>query len=74
MTITTIVAVTLALLVAKSETIQQIMLIILIGMFVDTICTWIQNVGILRWYLEKKNTPHTPQPINIHQSHGGNHG
>lgn len=53
-TLTTIVAVLLALFLAKSETIQQIMLIILIGMFVDIINTWIQNVGILRWYHEKR--------------------
>ncbi|MBI4139651.1 hypothetical protein HY483_01680 [Candidatus Woesearchaeota archaeon] len=51
---TTIIAVALALFIAKSETIQQIMLIILIGMFVDIVNTWIQNVGILRWYHERR--------------------
>ena len=55
MTITTLAVVTVALIFVQSETIRQIMLIIMIGMFVDMIMTWIQNVGILRLYLEKKN-------------------
>jgi preprotein translocase subunit SecF len=54
MTITTISVVAVALFFVKSETIRQIMLIILIGMFVDMIMTWIQNVGLLRLYLNKK--------------------
>ena len=53
MTITTLTVVTLALIFSQSETIQQIMLILLIGLLVDIINTWIQNVGILRLYLEK---------------------
>ena len=53
MTITTLTVVTLTLIFSQSNTIQQIMLILFIGLFVDIINTWIQNVGILRWYLEK---------------------
>lgn len=53
MTITTLTVVTLALIFSQSNTIQQIMLILFIGLFVDIINTWIQNVGILRWYLDK---------------------
>ncbi len=55
MTITTLAVVMVALIFVQSETIRQIMLIIMIGMFVDIIMTWIQNVAILRIYLEKKN-------------------
>lgn len=73
-TFTTIIAVLLALLMAKSETIQQIMLIILIGMMVDLVNTWIQNVGILRWYIEKKNSTHEHQNINTMPTPGGHHG
>jgi len=54
MTITTICVVLVAFIFVQSETIRQIMLIVLIGMFVDMIMTWIQNVGILRRYLESK--------------------
>jgi len=54
MSITTLTAVSLALIFTESETIKQIMMILLIGLLVDLINTWIQNVGILRWYLEKK--------------------
>ncbi len=54
MTVTTISVVTVALIFVQSESIRQIMLIIMIGMVVDMIMTWIQNVAILRLYLEKK--------------------
>jgi preprotein translocase subunit SecF len=52
-TSTTIVAVSLALIFAKSAIIYEIMLIVLIGLLVDLVNTWIQNVGILRYYLER---------------------
>ena len=52
MTITTIAAVVVSLIFIESEIVKQIMLILLIGLFVDMIMTWIQNVGILRLYLE----------------------
>lgn len=55
MTSTTLVALFAALLVSQSEVIRQIMIILLIGLLVDMINTWIQNVAILRMYLEKKN-------------------
>lgn len=54
MTQTTLVAVIVALIFVQSEIVKQIMLILLIGLIVDTIVTWIQNVGVLRWHLEKK--------------------
>ena len=54
MSITTLVTVILALIFTQSEVIRQIMLILLIGLIVDLINTWIQNVGLLRLYLERK--------------------
>lgn len=54
MTCTALIAVTLGLIVTNSEVIGQIMLILLIGLLVDLIMTWIQNAGILRYYLERK--------------------
>ena len=53
-TITAIVAVTVALLVTQSEVIRQIMLILLLGLIADIFNTWIQNVGLLRLYIERK--------------------
>jgi preprotein translocase subunit SecF len=38
----------------QSDVVKQIMLVISIGMIFDIIYTWIQNAGILRWYLESK--------------------
>lgn len=52
MSITTISAVIIALVITQSEILRQIMIIVLIGLIVDLIYTWIQNAGILRWYLE----------------------
>ncbi|MBR9676195.1 protein translocase subunit SecF [Candidatus Woesearchaeota archaeon] len=54
MNVTTMAAVIVALLISESEVLTQIMTILLIGLLVDMINTWIQNVGILKLYLEKK--------------------
>ena len=54
MTTTTLVAITVALFFVQSEIVKQIMIILFIGLLVDLVMTWIQNVGILRLYLEKK--------------------
>ncbi len=53
MNITTMTAIVVALILAQSDVIKQIMIILLIGLVVDMINTWIQNVGILRMYLKK---------------------
>ena len=54
MSTTTLVAISVALIFVQSEVVKQIMLILFIGLLVDLIMTWIQNVGILRLYLERK--------------------
>ena len=56
MTATTLVAVTVALIFVQSDVVRQIMIILFIGLIVDTVMTWIQNVGILRWYTEKHHS------------------
>ncbi len=54
MTGTTLAALIVAFFFVQSEVIKQIMIILLIGLLVDMVMTWIQNVAILRLYLEKK--------------------
>ena len=54
MSLTTITAVVIALIFSQSPVISQIMEILLIGLLIDLINTWIQNAEILRWYAEKK--------------------
>lgn len=54
MTLTTLAALIVALFFVQSDVIKQIVIILLIGLIVDMIMTWIMNVGILRFYLEKK--------------------
>ncbi len=54
MSTTTLVAIFVSLIFVRSEIIKQIMVILFIGLLVDLVMTWIQNVGILRMYLERK--------------------
>ncbi|MBI2652151.1 protein translocase subunit SecF [Candidatus Woesearchaeota archaeon] len=54
MTVTAIISTIVALAVTQSEIIKQIMLILLIGLIADIFNTWIQNVGLLRIYIERK--------------------
>jgi len=58
MTITALAATITALVLTRSDVIHQIMLILTIGLVCDMIYTWIQNAGILRWYLEKNGAKH----------------
>ena len=53
MSATTLIAITVGLIFVQSEVVKQIMIILFIGLLVDLMMTWIQNVGILRLYLEK---------------------
>lgn len=53
MTVTTLIAGIAALILTNSDVIFEIALILVIGLLVDFISTWIQNAGILLWWLEK---------------------
>ena len=55
MTLTTMGALIVGIIFVQSAVIKQIMIIVLIGLIVDMINTWIQNVGILRYYIERKS-------------------
>ncbi|MBW2966242.1 protein translocase subunit SecF [Candidatus Woesearchaeota archaeon] len=61
MSVTTLIAIFIALIFAQSLILKQIMIILLIGLLVDLPNTWIQNAGILRWHLEKKKTKFTEE-------------
>ena len=54
MSMTTIIVVFLSFILVQSDLVKQIMIILLIGLIVDLVTTWIQNVGMVRIYLEKK--------------------
>jgi len=55
MTTTSIAAVAIGLMMSSSEVLREIFTILLIGLIVDIPSTWIQNVGILRIYLEHED-------------------
>ncbi|MBW3018237.1 protein translocase subunit SecF [Candidatus Woesearchaeota archaeon] len=54
MSFTTIAALGAGIVFAQSEVLKQVMIILFIGLIVDLPMTWLQNAGILRWYLDKK--------------------
>ncbi len=54
MTLTSIAAITAAIILSQSAELSQIMSILLIGLIVDVPNTWIQNTGILKWYIESR--------------------
>lgn len=54
LTATTLVAAIVAYFFSTSDVIRQIMIIMIIGLLFDVLNTWVQNTGILRWYLERK--------------------
>jgi len=54
MTGTSLAAILIAMIMVPNEVVRQIMIILFIGLLVDIVMTYIQNVGILRMYLEGK--------------------
>ncbi len=56
MTLTSLLAMSIALIVVKSFSIvlTQIFTILVIGLGFDILNTWITNVSILKWYVKRK--------------------
>ena len=54
MTLAAMAATGIAYFATPSETLKQIMMILFIGLCADLWNTWIQNAGLLRWWLESK--------------------
>jgi preprotein translocase subunit SecF len=56
MTLTAIATMIISLLIVSSfsQTLTQIFMIILIGLFFDILNTWITNASVLKWYIERK--------------------
>ena len=55
MTSTTLVALIAGYIVSQSIVIKQMFTIIIIGLIVDVIMTYLMNAGLLVWYAKKKN-------------------
>lgn len=55
MTLTALAAVGTVLIFTNSDVLYQIMLVLFIGLCVDIVNTWIQNVSILRWHHHRRN-------------------
>ncbi len=50
-----IAATGMSFLLTNNTTLKQIMLILIVGLFIDLITTWIGNVAFLRYYMERKH-------------------
>lgn len=55
MSLTTISAVAVLLVVAASSVLTQIASVLLIGLVADILNTWVMNAGLLRWHMEKRS-------------------
>ena len=55
MSVTTLIAAIGAIILTNSSVISEIATILVIGLIVDYISTWIQNTAILLWWLEKRD-------------------
>ncbi|MFQ6136782.1 MAG: protein translocase subunit SecF [Candidatus Hydrothermarchaeales archaeon] len=55
---TTIIAMSVLLAISTSGILDQIATVIIIGLIVDLMNTWLQNAGILRWYVESESRAH----------------
>ncbi len=58
MTLTALITTLIAYIFTDSDVIKQIMLILTIGLLFDLLNTWVQNAGVLRIYLARKEKPH----------------
>lgn len=54
LTATALAAITIGYLMGSEGTLKQIMLVLMIGLSLDVIHTWLTNAGLLRWYMERK--------------------
>ena len=54
MTFAALAALLVGIIVSNSDVIREMFLIILFGLTADFISTWIMNVWIIRWYVERK--------------------
>ena len=54
MSLTTIGALTAVILVSISQVLTQIAMVLLIGLVIDLVNTWIQNTAILEWFARRR--------------------
>ena len=54
MTLTTIAALTVGVIVTQSSVIKEMFTIILIALVIDLISTWFMNASLLTWYVKRK--------------------
>lgn len=58
MTACAIAALVAMYFVSGSHVLQQMSLVLIVGLLIDLPATWLTNTGILRWYLERQEKKH----------------
>lgn len=58
LTLTALAAIIAMYFVSGSEIIQQIAVVLLVGLAIDIPSTWLTNAGILRWWIQRKEKKH----------------
>jgi preprotein translocase subunit SecF len=71
LTLTTLIAVTISLLMTHNETIREIMTIMLVGLLLDILNTWITNTALLRFYVERIRPRKAAHPADISHDNSG---
>ena len=54
MTLTTIIALAVGLIFSTADILREIFTIILIALVIDIFTTYLTNMGIIKWYCDKK--------------------
>jgi len=58
MTLTTLAALSAMYLASGAFVIEQIAMVLIIGLIIDMPATWLTNAGVMRWWLERKLKKH----------------
>ena len=56
MSLTAVVAMLMMYLISGSFVLEQIALVLMIGILIDIPATWLTNAGLLRWWIEKRKS------------------
>jgi preprotein translocase subunit SecF len=58
LSITTLAALTALFIITNSFVLEQIAIVLIIGLVIDVFVTWLTNAGILRWWLIRRANAH----------------
>lgn len=60
------------LFMPKATTLSNISAVLIIGLCADILTTWLMNLGILRWYIERKQAKKQAKYLNLNENDSKN--